>query len=409
MFSFTITHTDSKSGARLGRLQTPHGAIDTPNFIFCATKGAIKGASMDVMKRAGTDIILSNTYHLLLQPGADAVEALGGLHGMTGWQGPMLTDSGGFQVFSMAYGGFSDEIKGKGKTGSRPNTMLGIEEDGVSFQSYLDGARFKMTPESSMRTQRQLGADLIMAFDECTAFQHGYDYTANSLQRTHRWAKRCVEEFTKINTDGKQALYGIIQGGVFRDLREEGAAFINEQGFFGTAVGGSYGKTKSDLYEILSWVAPHLKREGKPPRPVHLLGIGDIGDVFHAVRNGIDTLDCVQPTRLGRHGFALMPNEPGGRINLRNARFARDTAVLDPLNRHAPTAHYQRGYLHHLIKAEEILAIQILVEHNVAMMNLLMREVRAGIKTGTLDEVERRWTANLPVDETAREYGAARA
>jgi queuine tRNA-ribosyltransferase len=408
MFSFEITHTDAKSGARLGRLTTPHGVLNTPNFIFCATKAAIKGASMETMKRAGTDIILSNTYHLLLQPGPDRVEKLGGLHKMTGWDGPMLTDSGGFQVFSMAYGGFSDEIKGKGKTG-RPNTVAGIDEEGVSFQSYLDGKRFKMTPESSMQVQRQLGADLIMAFDECTAFQHGYDYTANSLQRTHRWAKRCVEEFARLNTDNKQALYGIIQGGIYRDLREEGAAFINEQDFFGTAVGGSYGKTKADLYEILQWCAPHLRRTGKAPRPVHLLGIGDIGDVFHAVRNGIDTLDCVQPTRLGRHGFALMPDEPGGRINLRNARFAEDTSKLDPLNSHPPTANYSRGYLHHLIKAEEILGIQILVEHNVAVMNRLMREVRAGIQDGSLDEVEQRWTKNLPADFESREYGAARA
>lgn len=402
-FSFTVTHTDS-SGARLGRIVTPHGALDTPNFIFCATKAAIKGASMEVMKRAGSAIILSNTYHLLLQPGPDVVEKLGGLHAMTGWDGPMLTDSGGFQVFSMAYGGFSDEIKGKGKTG-RPNTVLGIEEEGVSFRSYLNGTPFKMTPENSMQTQRKLGADLIMAFDECTAFQQGYDYTAQSLERTHRWARRCIEEFTKLNADNKQALYGIIQGGCYRDLREKGAAFITNENFFGTAVGGSYGKTKQDLYDILSWVSPYLKQA----RPVHLLGIGDIPDVFHGVRAGIDTFDCVQPTRLGRHGFALLPDEEGGGLNLRNARFNGDTTPLDPQNRHAPTSHYSRGYIHHLIKAEEMLGVQILVEHNVAMMNLLMREVRAAIQSGTLDECEKRWTANLPHDEKERLYGTARA
>ncbi|HVY12471.1 MAG TPA: tRNA guanosine(34) transglycosylase Tgt, partial [Alphaproteobacteria bacterium] len=270
MFSFTVTYNDAASGARLGRLQTPHGAIDTPNFIFCGTKAAIKGASMDTMRRAGTDIILSNTYHLMLQPGAQTVKKLGGLHAMTGWNGPMLTDSGGYQVFSMAFGGFSDEIKGRGKTG-RPNTVLGIDEEGVAFRSYLDGAKHLLTPEKSMQLQRDLGADLIMAFDECTAFQHGYDYTAQSLERTHRWAKRCVAEFSKLNEDGKQGLYGIIQGGVFQDLRKAGVQFINDQDFFGTAVGGSYGQTKADLYAILEWVAPYLKAKA---RPVHLLGIG---------------------------------------------------------------------------------------------------------------------------------------
>jgi queuine tRNA-ribosyltransferase len=203
-----------------------------------------------------------------------------------------------------------------------------------------------------------------------------------------------------------QALYGIIQGGVYRDLREAGAAFVNEQPFFGTAVGGCYGKTKQDLYEMLGWLKPYLGARAVVPgasatgtermaRPIHLLGVGDIDDIFQGVRAGISTFDCVQPTRLGRHGFALMPGIEGGRINLRNARFAGDVTPLDPENRHPPTAHYGRGYIHHLIKAEELLGIQILVEHNVAVMNRLMREIREAIRNGTLDETERRWTAGL--------------
>jgi queuine tRNA-ribosyltransferase len=394
MFSFQITHTDPGTGARTGRLTTPHGDLETPNFIFCATKAAIKGLSMEAMKRAGTQIILSNTYHLMLQPGSETVAKLGGLHRMTGWDGPMLTDSGGYQVFSMAGAG-AEELQGRGRT-QRPNTVLGISEEGVSFRSYLDGKQHSLTPESSMQVQRALGADLLMAFDECTSLQHSKDYTAKSLEMTHRWAMRCIKELSRINTDGKQAMYGIIQGGIYRDLRETGAAFVTSQDFFGTAVGGCYGKTKDDLYEMLSWVSPYLKAT----RPVHLLGVGDIDDIFRGVRAGIDTFDCVQPTRLGRHGFALMPGDEGGRFNLRNARFAGDPTPLDPENRHPPTAHYSRGYIHHLIKAEELLGIQILVEHNVATMNRLMREVREAIRAGTLDEAEKRWTANMADEET---------
>jgi queuine tRNA-ribosyltransferase len=410
MFSFNVTHTDSSTGARTAELVTPHGVLETPNFIFCATKAAIKGLSMEAMKRAGTGIILSNTYHLMVQPGADTVEKLGGLHRMTTWDKPMLTDSGGYQIFSMAGAG-AEELQGRGRT-QRPNTVLKIEEEGVRFRSYLDGQEIRLTPESSMHIQGQLGADLIMAFDECTALAHSRDYTANSMERTHRWAKRCIAELERIENaravvpgaaatgterTAQQAMYGIIQGGIYRDLREQAADFITQQNFFGTAFGGCYGKTKNDLYEMLGWVSAYLKK----PRPVHLLGIGDIGDIFKGVRAGIDTFDCVQPTRLGRHGFALMPQEENGRINLRNARFAGDPSPLDPENHHPHTAHYTRGYIHHLIKAEELLGIQILVEHNVAVMNRLMRDVRAGIKAGTLNDVEKRWTANVVTEEMA--------
>jgi queuine tRNA-ribosyltransferase len=400
LFSFTPTH--HHGGARRGRLVTPHGALETPNFIFCATKAAIKGLSTHAMHRAGADIILSNLYHLMLQPGAARIEAMGGLHAFTRWNGPMLTDSGGYQVFSMAFGGISDEIKGRNKA-LRPNTVLNIDDDGVTFRSYLDGAKIRMTPESSMQMQRQIGADLVMAFDECTAFTHTREYTENALARSHRWCVRSLEHFTKNNTDHKQAIYGIVQGAHYRDLREKAIRDIVEEPFFGTAIGGSFGQSKADLYAILDWCAPFHK----PERPVHLLGVGDIPDIFKGIRRGMDTFDCVQPTRLGRHGWALMPDEPGGRINLRNARFRDDKTPLDPAGHHPHTAVYTRAYLHHLIKAEELLAIQILVEHNVAVMTRLMREIRAGIETGTLDAVEQKWLAHMPAD-TARAYGDAR-
>lgn len=402
-FAFNVLHEDRASGARLAQIVTPHGTLNTPNFIFCATKAAIKGLSVAAMQRAGTDIILANTYHLMLQPGAALVEGQGGLHHFTQWPGPMLTDSGGYQVFSMAWGGFADEIKGRSKV-SRRCTVKQITQEGVAFQSYIDGATHWLTPEKSMLLQRQLGADLIMAFDECTAFHHGYDYTAASLERSHHWATRSLNAFEAGNKDNKQALYGIIQGSFYRDLREKGAAFVTSLPFFGTAVGGCLGKTKQELYDIVGWLTPWLKRN----RPVHLLGIGDIADVFAGVRRGIDTFDCVQPTRLARHGVALMPHEATGRINLRNARFREDKTPLDPENHHPHTASYSRAYLHHLIKAGESLAGQILAEHNVSVMNRLMREIRAGIGNGTLDAVEQRWLNTLPEAEREHVFGDPR-
>jgi queuine tRNA-ribosyltransferase len=282
----------------------------------------------------------------------------------------------------------------------RPNTVLKIDEEGVTFRSYLNGEKILLTPESSMRMQRQIGADLVMAFDECTAFTHSREYTIAALARSHRWCVRSLEYFTKHNTDNRQQIYGIVQGAHYRDLREKAIQDIVAEPFFGTAIGGSFGQAKEDLYAILDWCAPFHK----PERPVHLLGVGDIPDIFKGVRRGIDTFDCVQPTRIGRHGWALMPGEPGGRINLRNARFRNDSTPLDPEGHHPHTAQYTRAYLHHLIKAEELLAIQILVEHNVAVMTRLMRDVRAAIETDTLDAAEQKWLANMQPD-TQRQYG----
>jgi queuine tRNA-ribosyltransferase len=431
MFSFSITHAAPSSYARTGVIRTPHGDLETPNFIFCATKAAIKGLSMDAVRRAGADIILSNTYHLMLQPGAAIVEKAGGLHNFMRWNGPLLTDSGGYQVFSMAWGGIAQDAqrgkrnerdegtKGKeesdvpaslrppvplkgGGLSPRPNTVLNITEEGVTFQSYLDGTRLLLTPEKSMELQRQLGADLIMAFDECTAFSNTRDYTETALARSNRWGLRSLDDFTKHNAGNRQALYGIVQGAHYRDLRESAMRAITEQPYFGTAIGGSFGSSKADLYAILEWCGPLHKVE----RPVHLLGVGDIADIFAGVRQGIDTFDCVQPTRLARHGSALMPGEKAGRINLRNARFRDDPTPLDPTLHHEPTAHYTRSYLHHLIHAGEMLGVQILAEHNVAVMTRLMRDVREAIRTNTLDETEKRWIA---LEEVTRPYGAPRS
>ncbi len=389
-FSFAITARDPASRARRGTISTPHGIVETPNFIFCATKAAIKGLTMAQMKEAGADFILSNTYHLMIQPGADVIEKLGGLHKVTGWDGPMLTDSGGFQIFSMGYGSVADEIKGrKSSSTERKQSLIKIDEKGAMFRSYMDGAKLFLDPEKSMDIQRRLGADFILQLDECTAFHVDREYTARSMAMSHRWGDRSLAEFER-HDDGRQAVYGIVQGGVYPDLREESSNYTRDRNFFGTAIGGSLGSTKQQMYEVVAMCMQHIHQE----RPVHLLGIGGVSDVFSGVRNGIDTFDCVSPTRMARHGWALAEGAPNERLNLRNSRFREDTGPLDEKCSCYACRTASRGYIHHLIKAGEMTGMILLSLHNVATMARLMREVRTGIETGTLDEVEGRWMAS---------------
>lgn len=302
-FSFEVTQSVDSSKARLGRLHTPHGTVETPNFIFCATKAAMKATTMSQLREEGTQFILSNTYHLMLTPGSEIVEKMGGLQKFTGWNGPMLTDSGGYQIFSMGFGSVSNEIKGKRDTEALGwnQTLLSITEDGATFRSYVDGIIHHLTPEKSMEVQRQLGADLIVVLDECTPFNVDKEYTEMSMQRSHRWAIRSLNEFLR-TASGKQALYGIVQGGVYDDLRDESTAFINETPFFGIAIGGSLGANKKEMHRIVRYTRERLRND----RPIHLLGIGGIRDIFHGVRQGIDTFDCVHPSRIARHGGALV-------------------------------------------------------------------------------------------------------
>jgi len=383
-FSFEIKHKSPSSHARLGRLLTPHGAIDTPNYIFCGTKAALRSMTAAQAKSLGADIILSNTYHLMIQPGADVVEKLGGLHAMMGWDGPMLTDSGGFQIFSMGHGTIADEIKGRRNDG-RDKMLLNISEEGAVFKSYMGGGEITLTPESSMQIQRKLGADLIVQLDECTAFHVDKDYTAKSMRMSHRWGDRSLAEFKRTN-DGKQAVYGIMQGGVYQDLRQESAEYTRDRDFFGTAIGGSLGGSRAQMVDVVGVCMQYAH----PDRPVHLLGIGGIQDVFDNVRLGIDTFDCVSPTRIARHGWALSKGAPRERLNMRNARFRDDTTPL-AADQDNPASQFSRGYLHHLVKAHEPLAIHILSMHNVATITRLMREIRAAIATDTLDQLEKEW------------------
>ena len=385
-FGFDIHHRDEKSGARLGTLKTPHGSIETPNYIFCGTKATIKAMTPAQMVEARTDIILANTYHLMLQPGADLIEKMGGLHKFMNWNGPMLTDSGGFQVFSLGEGTMANEIKGKSSGKNENRNLISITEEGCVFKSYVDGSKIKLTPESSMEIQRKLGADLLMQFDECTPYHVDKEYTARSMEMSIRWGDRCLVEFER-HDNGAQGLYGIIQGGVYSDLRRFSAEATKDRPFFGTAVGGCLGGSEEEMETVVAESLPYAH----PDRPVHFLGIGQMKDVFKFVRYGVDTFDCVIPTRLARHGTALMKGQKGETINLTNARYREDETPLDEANGVPASTEYSKAYIHHLFKAGEILGMQLLAQHNVATINRLMREVRVAIKAGTLDELEKEW------------------
>lgn len=388
-FKFTTESIPDTPRARLGLLQTPHGTIETPNFIFCATKAAIKGATMDQVKACGADIILANTYHLLLQPGPEIVAAHGGLHRMMGWDGPMLTDSGGFQIFSIGHGWVADEIKGRRHLGGNGQGVK-ITEEGAIFRAYTHGRPVSLTPEESIRVQRSLGADLIVVLDECTPFHVDRDYTARSMGLSHRWAERSLAEFKRTDETGNQALYGIVQGGVYADLRKESADFVNSRPFFGQAIGGCLGESKTQMREVAEMARSHLRDD----RPTHLLGIGGISDLWDGVALGIDTFDCVHPTRLARHGGALCrPWENDGRehLNLRNSRFRNDYRALDKNSTSPLSRQYTRAYIHHLLKAGESLGGTLLTLHNIAFMSDLAREIRASLREGRFHATRKMW------------------
>ena len=384
-FAFDITHKDPNSYARTGRLTTPHGTIDTPNFIFCGTKATVKGLSPMQLRAEQVDIILSNTYHLMLSPGADLVAEMGGLHKFMNWDGPMFTDSGGFQIFSLGHVSVADEIKGKANR-IREKSILKITEEGAEFRSYLDGRKWFLTPESSIDIQRKLGADLIVQLDECTPYHVDKDYTARSMEMSCRWGDRSLAEW-KRKDDGKQKMYGIVQGGVYPDLRKESCEWTKNSDFFATAIGGSLGSTKEQMYEVVAMCAPMIH----PTRPVHLLGIGSFIDVFSNVLSGIDTFDCVSPTRIARHGWAMVKGAPKERLNIRNARYVNDPDPVDSTCDCMACKNHSRAYIHHLFRVGELLGMQLLSIHNVATMTRLMRDVRKGIATGTLDQIKKEW------------------
>lgn len=367
-FEFELLATDAHHGARAGRLHTPHGVIPTPVFAPVGTQATVKALQPRDLRDVGATLLLSNTYHLYLRPGDERVRDLGGLHRFMAWDGPLLTDSGGFQVYSLS-------------------ETREIDDDGVTFQSHVDGSYHRFTPEKSVAIQENLGADIIMAFDECPP-PTDYDYVQKSLARTHAWAERCLE--AKKRPD--QALFGIVQGGVFRDLREESARFLTDLNFPGYAVGGlAVGETKSQTHAVLEWLQPLLPVD----KPRYLMGVGTPEDVVNCVMRGVDIFDCVLPTRLARHGSAWSKGE---RLNLRNARFKDDPQPLDPDCTCYACAHFSRAYLNHLVRANEILAHVLLSIHNVQFLIAIMNDMRQAILEGRFPDFAQAYLSHYQSD-----------
>jgi queuine tRNA-ribosyltransferase len=387
--AFSIIARDGDSLARAGVLATAHGDVRTPAFVPLASTASVRGLEPAEVAELGYDIVLGNAFHLFLRPGGELIAGLGGLHGFMGWERAIVTDSGGFQVFSMGHGTVADEIKGR-RSGGRAGAILAIDEEGVRFRSYVDGSERFIGPETSMAVQAQLGADIVLAFDECTPFNVERDYTARSTERTHRWLERCVR-WREAHAAGDGSLfYGIVQGGVYEDLRAESLGSVLASGCAGVAIGGSLGREKEQMYEVVEWCTRGLEAAAGE-RPRHLLGIGDIDDLIRGVELGIDSFDCAMPTRLGRHGVALVPDPANRwRIELDRPRW-RESA--EPLLEGCPcpacAGGLSRAYLHYLARGGELTGARLLTVHNLTFIARLMADLRAAIIAGRLGEVAR--------------------
>ena len=358
-FALHITATDG--AARTGVLATPRGDIRTPAFMPVGTAATVKAMKPETVRETGADIILGNTYHLMLRPGAERIAKLGGLHKFMNWPRPILTDSGGFQVMSLA-------------------KLRTISEEGVAFQSHIDGSRHALSPERSMEIQRLLGADIIMAFDECTPHPADHDTAARSMALSMRWAKRSRQAFDALGgSRAGSALFGIVQGSVYDDLRRQSAAALLDIGFDGYAIGGlAVGEGQAEMFRVLEITAPLLPQD----RPRYLMGVGKPEDIVGAVRRGIDMFDCVLPTRSGRNAQAFTRR---GTVNLRNARHQDDPRPLDEACRCAACRSYSRAYLSHLVRSDEILGSMLMTEHNLTYYQDLLAGLRAAIAGGRLE------------------------
>ncbi|MBY2478177.1 tRNA guanosine(34) transglycosylase Tgt [Clostridioides difficile] len=348
---YELIKTCKQSGARLGRLHTPHGIIETPIFMPVGTQATVKSMTPEELKEIGSQIILSNTYHLYMRPGHELIKRAGGLHEFMNWDKPILTDSGGFQVFSLG-------------------PLRKIKEEGVEFRSHLDGSKHFLTPEKAMEIQNALGSDIMMAFDECAPYPADREYVKNSLERTTRWLKRCKDAHN--NTD-KQALFGIIQGGMYKDLREQSAKEITSIDLPGYAIGGlSVGEPKPLMYDVLEHTTPLMPKD----KPRYLMGVGSPDDLVEGVIRGVDMFDCVLPTRIARNGTAMTSQ---GKVVVRNATYAEDFTPLDPECDCYACKNYSRAYIRHLVKANEILGARLITTHNLHFLLNLMKQIRQAI------------------------------
>jgi queuine tRNA-ribosyltransferase len=370
--TFTLHHTDG--AARRGEVVTPHGRVQTPAFMPVGTQGTVKGLKPEEVRDTGAEILLGNTYHLMLRPGAEQVAALGGLHRFMNWPGPILTDSGGFQVMSLSQ-------------------LRKLDEKGVIFRSHIDGAMIELTPERSIEIQSLLGSDIVMQFDECLKLPAPHDEMVRAMELSLRWAERSKAAF---ETQGRQgaALFGIVQGGDDISLRQRSARELAAIGFHGYAVGGlAVGEPQEVMLRTVEETTPALPAD----RPRYLMGVGTPEDILESVARGIDMFDCVMPTRNGRHGLAFTRFGP---LNLKNARFADDKTPLDPQSEHPVARTYSRAYLHHLVKAQEMLGAILLSTVNLAYYQTLMRGIRASIAAGRFEDFRRRtreeWERGLP-------------
>jgi len=356
-FSYEVLHQCPHTKARVGRFHTPHGVVDTPRFMPVGTAATVKGISIDQLRSTGAQMVLSNTFHLHLQPGEAVVAAAGGLHRFMGWHAPMLTDSGGFQVFSLA-------------------SLNAISELGVTFKSPRDGLVVELTPERVMAIQNSLGADAAMAFDQCPPYPASHADVQEATERTHRWLERCVAAHNCAN----QALFGIVQGGCYEDLRKESARVVAGFNLPGVAIGGvSVGEPALAMHEVVRWVTPLLPLH----KPRYLMGVGTLPEMAQAVAEGVDLFDCVLPTRLGRHGAALVGGE---RWNLKNARFRNDHSPLDSTCPCPTCQQHSRAYLHHLIKSDEILGLTLLSLHNLSQLLRFTNAMAMAIRDGCFAE-----------------------
>jgi tRNA-guanine transglycosylase len=411
-FSFQVLKEGESKGsrARLGILRTRHGLVETPCFVPVATLASVRSLDYIDLASLGIPSVLANTYHLHLRPGDELIRKLGGLHKFMAFDGPIFTDSGGFQAFSLGFGRehniskiggvFPDPDRSSIKAHSlRRSNLTKITGEGVHFKSLHDGGWHFLNPEISMRIQSNLGSDVIMAFDECTSPLSDYDYTKEAMERTHRWAQQSLK-FHNPN----QAIYGIIQGGWFEDLRMESTEFTSSQPFDGIAIGGSLGENKQDMHKILDWVIPKLDS-----RPRHLLGIGDVDDLFEGVERGIDTFDCVSPTRIARRGSLHITPQAGGcqknkfRIDVKALKFKEDPRPIDPYCSCPTCQRYSRAYLWHLYHAKELSYFRLASIHNLHFMLRLMESIRESIAQDTFRELKDQWLGKALPRETSEE------
>ena len=393
-FSFTIKHAESKTLARVGTITTPHGEIQTPAFIPVGTKATVKSVLPEAMADLGAQALLANAYHLYLQPGADIIDEAGGLSEFMNWPGPTITDSGGFQVLSLGVG-FKKVLAMDAKTFRRDDVIADnkerlahVDDEGVTFKSHLDGSMHRFTPEISMQVQHQIGADIIFAFDECTTLHNTRPYQELAVDRTYAWAVRCLDEHRRLSDDrkgkGYQALFGVIQGAQYEDLRKKAARELGAMqssgiSFDGFGIGGAL--DKQQLGTIISWINQVLPEN----KPKHLLGIGAPEDLFVGVENGVDTFDCVLASRIARTS-AVYTME--GRFNLSNSRFKRDFTAIDGKCDCYTCTHYTRAYMHHVFRGKEIIAATLATIHNERFIVRLVDQMRQALLDGNFAEMK---------------------